>query len=133
MKVDKDDPIYRLGLRRCMELSADVEVQLRDDVQGGRPVVAILQRARHEAAEAMVGLYAVDPYKPEDIWALKNKIARYDDLVRWLRDIVQTGIEADTQVNSEEREELIELLCQTPEGQQLAQEQGLINGDGHAD
>lgn len=122
-----DDPIFRLALQRAVQDSADVEAQL-SIVSGCRPVVAILLKARAEAAEAGVALSTADAEDPKLIRTLQNLIIRFDDLVRWLREIVQSGFDADQEISSDDREELTNLLSpHSPEGEQVTQF-GLADG-----
>ena len=48
-----------------------------------------------EAAEAMVGFAVVDVNDVKTIRELQNKILRFDDLVRWTREIISAGYHAE--------------------------------------
>src|SRR5262245_58367265 len=52
--------LFRLAKQRTIADSADIEVQL-SNVQGGRPVVTLLCKARDEAVAALTALATVDP------------------------------------------------------------------------
>jgi hypothetical protein len=121
-----EDPILRLAQQRAITNSADIEAQL-SVVQGCRPVLAILVKARQKAAAALTALAFIDVDKPKDIQALQNEVRRYDDLVRFVDEIVREGIQADAEITAQDREEMIDLLSQTPEGQQEAEQLGLID------
>ncbi len=127
-----NDPLVSIALQRAVALSAEIEAQLQV-TEGCRPVAALLVRARREAADAMVGLAIVDPDDPKKIRALQNLILRFDDLVRWLREMVIAGEEADAEISGSDREELIILLSGSAEGQREAERLGLIGSSNHAD
>lgn len=124
------DPLLKLAQDRAMlliarELSADIEVQL-SDIQGGRPVVAILRRLRNEAAEAMVAITTVDAEKISAVRDLQRKVLMYDDFLRVAKEIIIEGIEADKLITADELEEFRDQLLETEEGEETAAELGLI-------
>lgn len=124
-----DGPIRRLAERRILAASADIEAQLSVKT-GCRPVLFVLLKAREEAAEAMVELATLDTTATRArITHLQNEVRRYDDIVRWLREIVQTGFELDRDISEAEREELADLLAGTPNGEREMEDLGLIERD----
>lgn len=128
------EPVTRLAMLRMISASADIEAQLMNN-QGTRPIVIMLSRARTEAAVALAQLATVaraDAANIDVIRSLQDTVTRYDDLVRWLREIVASGFDCDQEITHEEREEMIEMLTRTPEGQEEAQELGLIERTDHA-
>jgi hypothetical protein len=127
-----DDPLIRLAKLRAISDSADIEAQL-SNIQGCRPVLSILVKARNEAAESLFRLFEADPDDGKAIRALQNHVARYYDLLRWLKEIVDKGIEDDQEITGQDREEMIELLSQTEEGRQEAYELGLMERETHGD
>ena len=88
------DPLAFLAHARAQFLSEDVEEQLTARARDGtRPLVAILQKAKAVAAEAIAGLVTADPEKPEEIRALQNEIRRFEDLVRFTQALLAEGYE----------------------------------------
>jgi hypothetical protein len=71
----------------------------------------------------------VDPEKPDAIRALQNEVKRYDEFVADLRAIIQDGIMADHEITDKEREDLLDVLTMTPDGQRQAVELGLVDLD----
>lgn len=99
----------RLADQRAIALSADLEIQL-DQNAGLRPMVAILKKAREQAALAMNSLLYADPEAADLIRGLQHEVRRYDDLVAWCQEIVTEGIEADGRLEESERIELSNLI-----------------------
>lgn len=126
------DPLVELGLGhlRKMSIAADIEFQFSER-SGFRPIVAVLQKAKEEAAQAVAALCIVDVDKPEDIRKLQNVTARYDELVRWIKELIQEGAAAERETTDAEREELLDILIETPEGEREAVALGLIEGAPH--
>ena len=127
-----DDPIVRLAKLRLISDSADIEAQL-NNTQGCRPILSVLVKARNEAAGALAGLAFIDAGKPEDVRDLQNIVIRYDDLIKWFKSIIDDGLEYDREITAEDREEMIDLLSQTLEGQREAEELGLVSPPGTHD
>jgi hypothetical protein len=120
------DPLFRLARQRAVTDSIDIEVQL-SAMQGARPLVTMVCMARDEAAEAMKALSIADAEDANLIRTLQNLIARYDNMVRWIRDIIQDGILADQEITEEDREDMLDVLGQTQEGLEEAVQQGLLD------
>lgn len=99
----------RLADQRSIALSADLEIQL-DKQAGLRPMVAILKKARDQAALAMNSLVYADPSNTDLIRGYQNEVRRYDDLVAWCQEIVNEGIEADRRLDEADRIEFSNLL-----------------------
>ncbi len=123
------DPLMRLARERALVRriadSADIELQF-SAAPGGRPVVAMLRKAMLDACEAMVALAVAEPTDAKLILALQNRILRFDDLVKFARDIINEGEEADQELTGAEREELLAYLTETEEGRTEAEDLGLI-------
>ena len=60
---------------------------------------------------------------------LQNQVSKYDEFVVWCRKLVEEGLEYDREVTAEEREEMLELLGQSPAGLQEAIDLGLVRMD----
>lgn len=120
------DPLIRLAKLRIVKASADIEVQI-SNLPGGGPAVEILRRLRDRAAESLAALIIADAEKPGDVRHLQNEVKRYDEWIGWLREIVSEGIAYDKEFTEAERNEIIDLLTETPEGQRQAIELGLVD------
>lgn len=120
------DQINRLAKMRIITASRELDAQLSKK-RGCSPVLEILRRLRSRAAESLEALAFINAYDSEKIKLLQNEVKRYDEWVEWLRDIVSEGLEYDQQITDSEREELLDVLVQSPEGQQEAIELGLID------
>lgn len=102
------DASDRLELQRLVEDSREVELQFRRDVQGGRPVLAILDRARKEAASDLAELIRVEITVDNigQLQALQNGVRRFYDLIRWFANILAEGRLAEHEFEAEAEEEL---------------------------
>lgn len=121
-----NDPIVRLAKLRIIKASADLEVQLSER-NGGGPAIEIMRRLRDRAAESLAALAICDAEDCSAVRTLQNEVKRYDEWVAWLREIISEGIAYDQEMNEAEREDMLDLLTATPEGQQQAVELGLLN------
>ena len=102
-----------VALRQLIDISAQVEVQLttapRPSVSD-LPVLAILAKAREDAAGAMISLCETNPDDATAIRLLQNEVVRFKDLVKWLRAIVIEGHQADAVMDDVRRGELQNLV-----------------------
>jgi hypothetical protein len=106
------DPIATLALARAALISADIEEQLTARKEHGmRPLIAVLAKARHEAADAIALLVEADPLRSDEVGKLQNEVRRFADLVRWLKEIVNEGLDQRYQVADAERDELERLVA----------------------
>jgi hypothetical protein len=106
------DPIASLALERAALLSADIEEQLTARSRDGmRPLIAVLAKARKEAGEAIAALVDTAPSDAAAIARLQNEVRRFADLVRFLREIVNDGLDQRYQVADAERDELERLVA----------------------
>jgi len=119
------DPIQRLAALRFARIYADLELQFSTRA-GGQPVLAILKLAQERAAESLAALAFVDARNVNDILTLQNEVKRYDEFIGWVRELVQQGKIAESQITEEEREEILDIVLAQPEGQPAAVETGLI-------
>lgn len=106
------DPVHLVAMQRLIRLSATIEVEL---LNVSSPIVQMLAMARDEAAQAINELVEVDAAAPDAIRKLQNKVVRFDDLVRWLADIVRLGFEHNREINGSERDEYADMLAFTPD------------------
>lgn len=124
-----EDPIKHLAKLRVIKLSADIEAQLSQNPASG-PAIEILRRLRERAAESLAGLAFLNVYDPKDrikIVTLQNEVKRYDEWLVWLREIVTEGIACEKAMTEEEREEMLDYLTSTPEGEREAIDMGLVD------
>jgi hypothetical protein len=106
------DPISSLALERAALISADIEEQLTARKEHGmRPLIAVLAKARREAAEAIAALVDQAPSDAAAIARLQNEVRRFADLVRWLKEIVNEGLDQRYEVADSERDELERLVA----------------------
>jgi len=106
------DPILSLALERAALVSADIEEQLTARGKDGmRPLIAVLAKARREAADAMAALADVDARRIDEVQRLQHRIWRFADLVRWLKEIVADGLDQRYEVADAERDELERLVA----------------------
>jgi hypothetical protein len=123
-----EDPIMRLAKLRVINLSREIEVDIKARLTNGRSssaLLEILQTLRARAAESMVGLAIAST--EQEIRTLQWEVKRYDEFFGELRNILLKGIEHEREISADERQELTDLLLQTPEGEYFAKEMGLID------
>jgi len=114
------DPIERQALARMIELSADVELQIKQQKTAGfRPVLALLNRARERSAMALAALADA---APEDLRKLQNEIRIFQDLVNDLKWLLVAGREAAAELDQEAINELAAFIDndEEPAEQQIA-------------
>jgi hypothetical protein len=119
------DPLSILAMQRIVAQSADIEAQL-SVLHGCRPVLTVLIMARDRAAAALGSLATVDPEDPKQIRFLQNEVGRFADLVEFFGVIVQSGFDFDQEISSAEREEMIDMLSRSTEGQEELEDLGLL-------
>ena len=106
------DPIASLALERATLISADIEEQLTARGKDGmRPLIAVLAKARREAAQAIAALVDTAPSDAAAIARLQNEVRRFADLVRFLREIAMDGLDERYEVADAERDELERLVA----------------------
>ena len=106
------DPITRLALSRVALISADIEEQLTARTEHGmRPLIAVLAKAKGQAADALAALIDVDAENAPEVRRLQNEVRRFADLVRWLKEIVAAGLDDRFEVEDAERDELEQLVA----------------------
>jgi hypothetical protein len=106
------DPIAALALQRAALISADIEEQLTARAKDGmRPLIAVLAKAKAQASEAIAALIDTPPSDAAAIARLQNEVRRFADLVRFLREIVNDGLDERYEVADAERGELERLIA----------------------
>jgi hypothetical protein len=110
------DPVTMLALERAALVSADIEEQLTARAKDGmRPLIAVLAKARREGADAIAALVDTTPSDAAAITRLQNEVRRFADLVRWLKEIVNEGLDQRYEVADAERDELEQLIAPADE------------------
>lgn len=120
-----EDPILRLAKIHIVKVSMELEAQFI--AKGDAPCLEILRRLRDRAAESLMALALCNSEDPKAIRLLQNEVKRYDEWVKWMQEIVDEGRSADQELSHQEREELLDILQQTPEGQEQAIDLGLVS------
>lgn len=123
-----NDPLTRLAKLRIVKLSQNLEVILATK-QGGDVVNEIVNRLRDRAAESMTALIVCNATDTNEVLRLQNEVIRYDEFVRTLSEIVTEGIQYDGEISREDREDLLDILSTTVEGQREAVALGLVPED----
>ena len=110
------DPLSVLALERAALISADIEEQLTARKEHGmRPLIAVLAKAKAQAADAIAALVDTASSDAAAIARLQNEVKRFADLVRWLQEIVNEGIDQRYEVADTERDELERLVAPVDE------------------
>jgi hypothetical protein len=106
------DPLSLLALERAALISADIEEQLTArNEHGMRPLIAVLAKAKAQAADAIAALVDTAPSDAAAIARLQNEVKRFADLVRFLREIVNEGLDERYEVDDSLRDELERLIA----------------------
>lgn len=127
----KSDPTVRLGQQRNIADAWDIDSQL-SAMRGCRPIVSMLVKAKNEAAEALSALAFADPNDPKVIMELQNCVKRFDDLVRWVREMIADGSLARSIVDETDEQEMSDFIHDgPPDVREEADELGLKTGDTH--
>src|ERR1035437_9725470 len=119
-----EDPILRLAKIHIVKVSMELEAQFI--AKGDAPCLEILKRLRDRAAESLMALALCNREDPKAIGLLQNEVKRYDEWVKWMQEIIDEGRSTDQELSHQEREELLDILQQTPEGQEQAIDLGLV-------
>ena len=106
------DPVVSLALERAALISADIEEQLTArNEHGMRPLIAVLAKAGREAADALAALVDMDARRVDEVQRLQHRVWRFADLVRWLKEILNDGLDQRYEVSDAERDELERLVA----------------------
>jgi hypothetical protein len=103
--------LERAAMLHAIELSADVETQVRHEIKvGNAPVLALLRYAQAQAASSIVALTDVDPTKPDDVRARQNDVVCFRLICGWIKKIIDDGKDAEGSIAPSDREDFIEIL-----------------------
>src|ERR1043166_3018566 len=106
------DPVTALALERAALISADIEEQLTARAKDGmRPLVAVLAKARREAADAIAALVDTPASDAAAIARLQNEGKGFAALERFLREIVNEGLDERPEFPDADRDELERLIA----------------------
>ena len=109
-----------LATRHLIQVSAEIEVELT--AQGGaRPLLAVMVKARGQAADALVALAQADTM--ERVRDLQQIVARYTDLIDFTRQILLAGMDAE--MAQDAIDEIRDLARLSPEALEEMAEMGL--------
>ncbi len=109
MSGNDEKAVFELAADALIRASLSIDHQLTQSADT-QPVAVMLEIARKEAAGAILPLVQCDPTDATQIRELQGKIRRYQDMVRWLSDIVTSGMWLKARVEEAERESLINIL-----------------------
>jgi hypothetical protein len=123
------EPLEAIAVAQMFAISMELETQLAA-TNGLRPVMAMLQLAKIEAAAALVALVNIPPTEGERIREKQYEVRRFEQLCDWIKQVIQKGLEADKLLTEKEREELLDILVETEEGEEDAVEMGLVTREG---
>lgn len=119
------EPVLRLAQLRAIKLSYDLEVALASKI-GGHIVIEILTRLRDRAADSMHALATCDPLATKAVITCQNSVQYYEEFFKLIGSIIAEGKQAEQQLSDDEREEFIDMLTQSVEGQDKAVELGFV-------
>lgn len=120
-----EDQLQRLAKLHIIKVSMELEAEFV--TKGEAPCLEILHRIQDRAAQSLMALALCDSEDPKQIRLLQNEVKRYDEFVQFMKEIIDEGRAADKELSHEEREELLDTLETTPEGQEQAIDLGLVN------
>lgn len=121
------DPILLLAEQRIISASAQLEVELSSR-SGFRPTLEILRVLRKRAATSLAELATADLFSSEgrrQAVAHQNEVKRYDEWFVAMQALIAEGQALDAQMMEDERQEIIDTLSTSEEGQQELLELGL--------
>lgn len=126
---DQSDPVVRIAKQAIVKLSAELEAQLMT-WPGGGPTVEIVRRMKDRVAESLAALAFVNLHTSEGFdqaITLQNEVKRYDEFFTFMQEIINEGIAYDREFTDDAREEMLDVLRATPEGEKQAIALGLID------
>lgn len=100
----------RLALEARVNLTANLELQLREGHQDNAPLLRLLQLANAASASAISQMAEVSADDASTIRKLQTDIRVFDRIVEMLRDTVQQGAEASEILSLERREEVVDMI-----------------------
>lgn len=104
------DAVRHAVLKHLINVSAEVEVQLRHDIDGGAPILVMLAKARRRAAAAIVAFMDVPAEDADQIRKLQNDFKVYGMYVADIGEIIKAGRSADEELSQMERADLEEAI-----------------------
>jgi hypothetical protein len=106
------EPIYKIALQRDLTLSAHAEVELTSKIKS-EPLLVV----------------SVDPEDHAEIRRLQNEVRRFDDLVKWLRELLIAGPEAERLLSEMQMQEARGLIIDDETAEQLGLPTNGVNND----
>ena len=123
------DPILEIANLRAIQASRELEVEISRKHSFLLPILADF---RLKAAESLVALALVDPHDSKTIMKLQNEVKKYDELFDSLRATIAAGAQLEKQLSDEQREQFIDMMVESGEGQELI-DAGLLDDGGAFD
>src|SRR5262245_58183215 len=121
----RPEHVIRLAQLKLITDSAELEADITGQTRGY--VHELYRRFRNRAAEAIAAMTYCDPDKPDELRALQNRVKVFDEFVEGVRTIINEGVNTDGEINEQEREELLDVLMQEPDGLRKAIALGLVD------
>jgi hypothetical protein len=111
--MPETDPLKIAASERVAAAAEEIQRQL-SNLQGGGPILVMLEKAKHEAVDAYAALAIADPHKPDEIIPLQNRIRYFDEVMRWMKEIAEEGRNYDLRMTEQERDELADAIAPEP-------------------
>lgn len=121
--------IQLLAQQRIISASAELEVQL-NQTAGARPTIEILNKLREDAAEALVKLVLANVFTHDgraELVTQQNKVKRYYEFFEVMKQVINEGKALDHEMTESARQELVDQLSGSREGNQELIELGLLD------
>lgn len=116
--MNKETATFRLALAREVRLSIQAQAEITS-IAKSEPLLAVLAMAKEDAAAALEALAMVDPETPSEIRALQNRVARFEDLCTFVRNILLRGPEAEEELRDIDRAELLGFVISDDDAEAL--------------
>jgi hypothetical protein len=111
--MDQTNPLELAAKYRVAEAADEIQRQLAN-LRGGGPLIEMLARAKAEATEAYAALAIVDPFAPQAIMQLQNRIRYFDEVLRWMGEISSESYQFVHSLSDEERQEIQAAIAPEP-------------------
>jgi hypothetical protein len=122
------NPVHLLAQQRIISASAELEVQL-SHTKGARPTVEILNKLRETAAEALEKLVYANVFTHDgraELVTMQNKVKRYYEFFDAMKAVLNEGKALDYEMTEASRQELVDQLSGSREGNQELIELGML-------
>jgi hypothetical protein len=123
------NPVQLLAQQRIISASAALEVQL-SQTKGARPTIEILNKLREKAAEALEKMVYANVFTHEgraELVTRQNQVKRYYEFFEAMKEVINEGKALDYEMTESARQELVDQLSGSREGNQELIELGLLD------